>query len=205
MTQTPPPEGDRPPAGPITDLLRAVESGDSKAAEELFSAVYGEMRRIARRQLSASGRHGSLDTTELVHEAYLKLSHGAPWSIRDRYHFYAATARAMRQVILDDAKRRFRGKRGSGRPALALEDVPDRLARSERPEELIALDEALTLLEHSDPELARVVEWRFYNGLSIEDIARTLDVSERTVKRHWKIARAFLFKQLADSAPGAAP
>ena len=130
MTQRLPPKGDGPPAGEITDLLRAAEAGDPKAADSLFAAVYAEMRRIARRQLSASGRHGNLDTTELVHEAYLKLSHGAPWTIRDRYHFYAATARAMRQVIVDDARRRFRGKRGSGMRAIALDDVAGGLPRS---------------------------------------------------------------------------
>ncbi len=118
------------------------------------------------------GGYGNLDTTELVHEAYLKLSHGAPWSIRDRYHFYAATARAMRQVIVDDARRRFRSKRGSGVPPRALDDVAETLPRSERPEELLALDEALTRLETADPELARIVEWRFFNGLSVEDIAQ---------------------------------
>lgn len=199
MTQRLPLKGDRATAGKITDFLRAAETGDPKAADSLFAAVYAEMRQIARRQLSASGRHANLDTTELVHEAYLKLSHGAPWSIRDRYHFYAATARAMRQVIVDDAKRRFRSKRGSGSPVLALGDLAETLPRSERPEELLALDEALTQLETADPELARIVEWRFFNGLSVEDIARTLEVSERTVKRHWKIARAFLLRQLSDS------
>ncbi len=201
MTQRLPPQGDGTPPGEITDLLRAAEAGDAKASDSLFAAVYAEMRRIARRQLSASGRHADLDTTELVHEAYLKLSHGAPWTIRDRYHFYAATARAMRQVIVDDARRRFRGKRGSGQRAIALDDVAGGLPLSERPEELLALDEALTLLESEDPELARIVEWRFFNGLSVEDIARTLEVSERTVKRHWKIARAFLFRQLSRSGP----
>ncbi len=199
MVQGLPPEEERAPTGAITDLLRAAEAGDAKASDSLFAAVYEEMRRIARRQLAAAGRHGNLDTTELVHEAYLKLSHGARWTIRDRFHFYAATARAMRQVIMDDAKRRFRGKRGSGAPAISLEEVAAGLPRSERPEELLALDEALTLLESSNPELARVVEWRFFNGLSVEDIAKTLEISERTVKRHWRIARAFLFKQLTSA------
>lgn len=207
MTQRLPPQGDRAPPGKITDLLRAAEAGDAEAADSLFAAVYAEMRRIARRQLSASGRHGNLDTTELVHEAYLKLSHGAPWSIRDRYHFYAATARAMRQVVVDDARRRFRGKRGSGAPAISLQadDLPAPLPRSEKPEELLALDEALTQLETADPELARIVEWRFFSGLSMEDIAKTLEVSERTVKRHWQIARAFLFRQLSSSGSGSPP
>ncbi len=204
MSQGLPPKGDPAAAGAITDLLRAAEKGDRKAVDSLFSAVYAQMRQIARRQLSASGRHASLDTTELVHEAYLKFSRGAPWSIRDRYHFYAATARAMRQVIVDDARRRFRSKRGGGAPLRSFDDVVETLARSERPEELLALDEALTQLEAADPELARIVEWRFFNGLSMEDIARTLEVSERTVKRHWKIARAFLFRQLSAQASGPA-
>jgi RNA polymerase sigma factor (TIGR02999 family) len=179
----------------ITALLRAVEGGDRAAMDRLFSAVYGELRRIARRQLAARPAHATLDTTALVHEAYLKLAQGASLSLRDRFHFFATTARAMRLVLIDHARSRLRAKRGGGAPARPLEE--GEVAAAERPGELVALDEALTRLEATDPDLARIVEWRFFAGLSVEEIARTLAVSDRTVKRHWRAARALLFEDLA--------
>ncbi len=139
----------------------------------------------------------------MVHETYLKLSRGAPWSLRDRYHFYATTARAMRMVIVDDARRRMSAKRGGGEWLLSLDRAEGESQGLQSPDELLALDEALSRLENEDPHLARLVEWRFYAGLSVEDIARTLEVSERTVVRHWRAARAFLVQQLS-SAPSAA-
>jgi RNA polymerase sigma factor (TIGR02999 family) len=184
-------------------LLRAAEAGDGEAVDRLFSAVYAEMRRLARRELRASGLGATLNTTALVHEAYLKLSGGAAWSVRDRYHFYATTARAMRQILLDDARRRLAEKRGAGRAALSLEALEgEGPAAPDRPEELLALQEALDRLQESAPELARVVEWRFYAGLSEQDIAEALEVSERTVRRQWRVARAFLYDSLAPSAGG---
>jgi len=195
--QVPPAEGEIPPPGEITSLLHAVEAGDSGAMDRLFSAVYGEMRRLAHRELASAGLHGTISTTELVHETYLKLSGGNVWSVRDRFHFYATTARAMRMVLLDDARRRLRGKRGGGRANLALEEAGEVFSAPEKSEELLALDEALVRLEASAPDLARVVEWRFFAGLSVEDIAKTLDVSDRTVRRQWRAARAFLFRDLS--------
>jgi RNA polymerase sigma factor (TIGR02999 family) len=185
----------------ITGILRQVEGGDRAAIDRLFALVYDELRGIARRQLAASGRQPTLNTTAVVHEAYLKLSQGAPWSLRDRFHFFATTARAMRMVIIDHARRRSRQKRGGGRSALPL--LEDKIAIEEQSDQLVALDEALGRLEKDDPDLARIVEWRFFGGLSVEEIARTLEVSERTVKRHWRSARAFLYQEL--SAQGLAP
>ncbi len=163
--------------------------------DRLFESVYGELRRIARRQLAAGAAQATLDTTALVHEAYLKLSQGASLSLRDRFHFFATTARAMRLVLIDHARSRLRAKRGGGAAVHALEEGD--VAAAERPEELVALDEALVRLEATDPDLARIVEWRFFGGLSVEEIAETLGVSDRTVKRHWRAARAILFQELA--------
>jgi RNA polymerase sigma factor (TIGR02999 family) len=179
----------------ITALLRAVEGGDRAAMNRLFTSVYGELRRIARRQLASRPLHATLDTTALVHEAYLKLAQGTTLSMRDRFHFFATTARAMRLVLIDHARSRLRAKRGGGAPVRALEE--GEIAAVERPEELVALDEALSRLEATDPDLARIVEWRFFGGLSVEEIAATLEVSDRTVKRHWRAARALLFEDLA--------
>jgi RNA polymerase sigma factor (TIGR02999 family) len=183
----------------ITALLRAVEGGDRGAMDRLFSSVYGELRRIARRQLAAGPAQATLDTTALVHEAYLKLSQGAHLSLRDRFHFFATSARAMRLVLIDRARSRLREKRGGGARAHALEERD--VAAEERPEQLVALDGALARLEASDPDLARIVEWRFFGGLSVEEIASTLEISDRTVKRHWRAARAILFADLSGESP----
>ncbi len=178
----------------ITQLLRAIEGGDRAASDRLFERVYGELRKIARRQLRAVPQAETLSTTALVHEAYLKLSGSARWSTRDRFHFFALTAQAMRQVLIDHARKRTRQKRGGRAIALTLEEVE--LPVAERAAELVALDAALEKLAGTDPELARLVEWRFFGGLSVEEIAELLAVSDRTVKRHWRLARAFLFQEL---------
>ncbi len=182
----------------ITALLRAVEQGDRAAIARLFECAYGELRRIARRQLHASPLVKTLNTTELVHEVYVRLSGAEAWSTRDRFHFYALSAQAMRRVLIDHARHRTRQKRGGGARALSIDDVD--VPVSERAEELVALDAALEKLEATDAELARLVEWRFFAGLSIEEIAELHGVSDRTVKRRWRLARAFLFQELHGQA-----
>ena len=179
----------------ITALLRAVEAGDKVAIGTLFERVYGELHRIARRQLRAAPPLQTLHTTELVHEAYVRLSGAAQWSTRDRFHFFALTAQAMRRVLIDHARKRTRQKRGGRGIPLSLDaiDVPV----AERADELLALDGALAKLEGTDSELARIVEWRFFAGLSTEEIADLHGVSERTVERRWRLARAFLVQELS--------
>lgn len=188
-------------ADDLTSLLAAVGEGDQAALDQLFSRVYKELRKLASRQLQASPPQHTLATTALVHEAYLKLSADARWSTRDRSHFFALAARAMRHILIDHARRRSRQKRGGLGTPLSL-DVAE-IPVLDRAEELLALDEALERLAAVDPELARLVEWRFFAGLSVEEIARTLEISERTVKRQWRTARAFLYQQLAVPGPGA--
>lgn len=180
----------------VTALLAAISRGDAGAVDKLFERVYAELRRIARRQLRSAARGETLSTTVVVHEAYLRLSRDGAWSVNDRSHFFALAARAMRHVLIDHARHRGRVKRGSGVAALELDEA--RLSAPARADELLALDAALDRLEASDPELARLVEWRFFAGLSIDEIAELLEVSDRTVKRRFRAARAFLYRDLAE-------
>lgn len=185
----------------ITALLQAVERGDSAAVSALFERVYGELRKIARRQLRAAPPLQTLHTTELVHEVYVRLAGASHWSTRDRFHFFALTGQAMRRVLIDHARRRSRQKRGGRAVALSLEEVEVPIA--ERADELLAVDAALARLEETDAELARLVEWRFFAGLSAEEIADLSGISVRTVKRRWRLARAFLFQELSTEGWGA--
>lgn len=163
----------------------------STDADHLFEVLYAELRAAARRQL-ARGRPGeTLNTTALVHEAYLKLIHADPSRCNDRGHFFALAARAMRQIAIDHARRAAAEKRGGEVVVVPLDDldVPD----LSRPGDLLVLEQALERLETVDPELARLVELRFYAGLTVEETADVLGVSSRTIKRDWRKARAFLF------------
>jgi RNA polymerase sigma factor (TIGR02999 family) len=202
MSQKPPAEsGSGAPPEPrpeaVTALLRAAEAGDRTALDRVFSVLYDELRAIAHRQLRQAPSGETLSTTGLVHEAYLKLSRGAGWSAKDRSHFFALSARAMRMILIDQARARVSEKRGSGLRPLDLEDV--QIPVEERAAELLALDEALDKLGGVDEELARLVEWRFFAGLSLEEIAEISGRSVRTVKRHWQTARAFLFQELTSA------
>jgi RNA polymerase sigma factor (TIGR02999 family) len=181
----------------VTGLLRAAEAGDRQAVDRLFSVLYGELRAIAHRQLKQAPAEQTLSTTALVNEAYLKLSRGSAWSARDRSHFYSIAARAMRMILIDRARGRMRGRRGAGMRPLDLEAAA--IPVEERAAELVALDEALDRLGAVDEELAKLVEWRFFAGLSVEEISDLSGRSVRTVKRHWQTARAFLFQELTSS------
>ena len=179
----------------ITALLAAVQGGDRAAGDALFRAVYSDLKRIAHRQLQGQPSHATLSTTALVHEAYLRLARPGALSQSDRVHFFAVAARAMRQIVVDAARRRSAEKRGGGQLAVELDE--GRIAGStERPEELVALDAALAKLERLDERLAKVVEWRFFGGLTLEEIGALLDLTERTMKRDFRKARAFLFREM---------
>jgi RNA polymerase sigma factor (TIGR02999 family) len=185
--------------GAVTRLLISWRQGDAGAPGELFSLVYDELRALARAQVRRRVREPSLGATGLVHEAYLKLVDHSRLDVKDRAHFFALAARAMRQVLVDHARRRAAFKRGG--PALqeALED--DALATDARTEELLALDEALARLESVDARLVRLVEVRFFGGLSIDETAEALELSPRTVKRDWQKARAVLHRELSAIDP----
>jgi RNA polymerase sigma factor (TIGR02999 family) len=173
----------------MTELLRAYSEGDSSAFDRLVPLVYDHLRRIARAQL-ARRRRNTLDTTALVHEAYLKLARqpGGEWIDRD--HFYAASAQAMRHILVDAARRRLSQRRGGGESPKTL---PDELeVGEEKLAEVIAVHDALETLRQVDEELCRVVECRFFAGFSVEETAELVGRSPRTVKRDWRKARALL-------------
>jgi RNA polymerase sigma factor (TIGR02999 family) len=186
-----------PPAdpGPITDLLLQVSVGDTSAMDRLFPLVYDELRRSARRVLRREHPDHTLGTTGLVHEAYLKLVDQTRVGWRDRAHFFAVAALAMRRILVDYARRQRRAKRGGGAAVVSLDESV--VSLDERAENLVALDEALTRLSELNPRLSRVVECRFFGGLTEEEIAEALGVTPRTVKRDWAKARGWLYQELS--------
>ena len=180
--------------GPVTLLMRAAAKGDGAAASELLPLVYERLRAIARERMRQENAGHTLQATALVHEAYLRLVGDEAMSWSSRAGFYCAAAQAMRRILIDHARRRGRVKRGGemNRKPLDLVD----LAADDDTEDVLALDEALTRLGERDARAAKIVELRFYAGLSVEDTAAALELSERTVKREWSFARAWLFKEL---------
>jgi RNA polymerase sigma factor (TIGR02999 family) len=181
-------------AGDVTRLLLDAQAGDPRALDELLPLVYGELRRAAERQLRRERADHTLQPTALVHEAYLKLvqHQQVPW--QGRAHFFGIAARSMRQILVDHARRRMAGKRGGGAVETTLGDAAEALALP--PEELLSLDAALARLDQLEPRLHRVVELRFFGGLTEEEIAHLSGVSQRTVQRDWLKARAWLYKEL---------
>jgi RNA polymerase sigma factor (TIGR02999 family) len=181
-------------AGQVTQLLIAWREGDEEAPRELFVILYDELRSLARAQLRWP-LQGSIAPTGLVHEAYLKLADRSRLHLRDRGHFLSLAARAMRQIVVDHARKRSAGKRGAAFSRRTLDEA-DIAGADGRIGDLVALDEALARLETLDPRLARLVEVRFFAGLSVKETADALGLSERTVKRDWQKARAFLYSEL---------
>jgi RNA polymerase sigma factor (TIGR02999 family) len=180
----------------VTELLVQLREGNDGARDRLLPLVYDELRAIAHRRIAAAG--GTLDTTELVHEAYLKLFDRDRLSLQDRRHFFALSATAMRQVLVDRARSRLRHKRGGDRVQVELD--PALLSAEDRFEEIVSLDQALRRLSERDVRLGRVVELRFFGGLSVEETAEVLDVDPRTVKRDWRTARTLLFAMMGGGA-----
>jgi RNA polymerase sigma factor (TIGR02999 family) len=177
--------------GEVTRLLAELRTGDRTALDRLFPLIYDELHGRAHHQLARHRPGDTLSTTALVHEAYLKLTDSAGQSYNDRIHFFAVASRAMRQILVDHARRKLAEKRGGGLRPVSLD--PADLASPDRAEELLALDEALGELAALDERLARTVELRFFGGLSVEETADVLGTSPRTVKRDWRKARAFLY------------
>jgi RNA polymerase sigma factor (TIGR02999 family) len=181
--------------GDVTELLLAYRQGDREAFDRLVPMVYDDLRRIARRQLGRGNPDGVLDTTSLVHESYLKLVDGGRVDWQDRAHFLGVAARAMRQVVITYARRRGAAKRGGGSHQTTL-DEGHHIAIDSQAEWLLALDAALERLGANNPRLARVIECRFFAGLSEEETATALGVSLRTAQRDWMRARAWLQEEL---------
>ncbi len=183
----------------VTQLLLKWREGDAQALEELTPIVYGELRRLARHYMRAERQGHVLQTTALVHEAYLKLV-GLDMSWRGRVHFLAVAARLMRRVLVDYARERDAAKRGGGAHALTLDEA--RLAAGPAPD-VVALDEALDSLARIDERKSRVIELRFFGGLTIEETAGALGVSHATVERDMKMAKAWLSRELKGGGPAA--
>jgi RNA polymerase sigma factor (TIGR02999 family) len=181
-------------AAPITDLLLQASGGDAAAIDRLLPVVYDQLHRIAHRALQGERSGHTLGTTGVVHEAYLKLVDQTRVGWRDRAHFFAVAALAMRRILVDYARRHRRAKRGGGASIVTLDDGV--VSLDERAENLVALDEALTRLSELNPRLSRVVECRFFGGLTEEEIAEALGVTTRTVKRDWAKARGWLYQEL---------
>jgi RNA polymerase sigma-70 factor, ECF subfamily len=182
----------------VTALLEQYAGGDAAALDRLFPLVYEELRRVAHGQMHAERSGHTLDTTALVHEAYMKLVRHPPnvqW--QSRVHFFAVAARAMRQILVNHAKSRSRAKRGGGAPVISLDEAV--VMPEARAEALVALDGALNRLEAIDARQSRVVELRYFGGLTIEETAQALGVSVVTVKRDWATARAWLYREVRDS------
>jgi RNA polymerase sigma factor (TIGR02999 family) len=193
----------------VTRLLQELKSGDRRAFTELLPLVYDELHELAHRQRRRWDGNETLNTTAIIHEAYLRLAgHSAPqWSSHP--HFLAVAATAMRQVLLDYAKRQRAAKRdGRGRP-VSLDEVEATLREGgvvseARSEAIIAVEESLRRLEQHDPVQGCVVECRFYGGMTIEETAKTLGVSPATVKRRWAMAQAWLYRDLKRAREGTA-
>ena len=183
----------------VTDLVLRAGAGDREALDRLLPLIHDELRRLARRQLRGEGVGHTLGTTALVHEAYLRLADQTRCGFRDRAHFLAVAATAMRRVLVDHARRHHAAKRGGGARRVPLEHV-DALPAAERDELLVALDDALARLAGLDARQARVVECRFLGGLTEEETAAALGVGLRTVKRDWAKARSWLYQELHPEA-----
>lgn len=179
----------------ITELLALARSGDRKAAAAAFSLLYDELRRLARSKLRRHRTMTLLDTTALVHESYLKLVANASLPVEDRHHFFVYAARVMRSVIVDFARARLAQRRGGEADVLVLDTrMGDELAAPER--DVLRLDEALDALARVDERAARIVEMRFYGGMTEPEIAEALGLSDRTVRRSWEKARLLLASAL---------
>ncbi|HEV3145335.1 MAG TPA: ECF-type sigma factor [Gemmataceae bacterium] len=185
----------------VTQILNSIEQGDPQAAEQLLPLVYEELRRLAAAKLAAEAPGHTLEPTALVHEAYLRLvpaahgdePHGSP-TFANRAHFFAAAAESMRRILVENARRKKRLKRGGNLARVELEqpEAPEETA----PEDLMALDEALNLLAQEDPVKAELVKLRFFAGLSSEEAAECLGISRATAARYWTYARAWLYARL---------
>jgi RNA polymerase sigma factor (TIGR02999 family) len=181
----------------VTQLLEKFDPGDRHAGEQLFADVYSELRALAARYLRRERKNHTLQPTALVHEAYLKLVGQTRVDCQGRAHFLAMAARAMREILVDHARRHRAAKRGGNRHCIALDD--NLVVESSRDLDLLALEDALTKLAKLDPRQARMVELRFFGGLDIAEVAKVTGTSKRSVEREWTMVRAWLRRELSRS------
>lgn len=178
----------------VTILLEKIGEGDGRAIDELLPLVYDQLKAIAGNQLKNERPNHTLNTTALVHEAYLKLVHQDRASWENRAHFFAIAAQAMRRVLITYAKGRLAQKRGGGEPIVTFNE--EVMSGDVRANELVALDKALNQLNEMSPRQGKIVELRFFGGLTEPEIAKLMKISESTVKREWRVARAWLNREL---------
>jgi RNA polymerase sigma factor (TIGR02999 family) len=190
------PDDALPEGRDVTGLLRAWSAGDRTALDELTALVYEDLHRLARRHLRSERPDHSLQTTALVNEAYLRLVNYTRLEVLDRAHFFAVSAQAMRRILVDHARRR-NAKRGGDRQRVSLDQAST--IEDARSTDLVALDDALRALTERDPRKARVVEMRYFGGLTVDEVASVLGVSAVTVMRDWRVAKAWLYRELTAS------
>lgn len=184
------------PEGTVTQMLNAAGAGDARAAAELLPLVYSELRELAKMRMAKTPPGNTLQPTALVHEAFLRLVGRDEPSWNSRGHFFAAAAQAMRQILVEQARRKASAKHGGGRKRVDLELAEPFV---EPPaEDLVALDEALTRLEQADPRKGKIVMLRYFAGLTAEETAAALGVSVPTIEREWRFIRTFLYTLLSD-------
>jgi RNA polymerase sigma factor (TIGR02999 family) len=183
----------------VTQLLRAWSEGDKAAMDQLMPLVYGELRRLAKQHMRRERAGHTLQTTALIHEAYLKFVDASGVRLENRKHFFGAASRLMRQVLVDLARERGSHKRGGAAERISLDEAL--VVSEQRDEGLLTLDQALSALAEFDARKSQVVELRFFGGLSVEETAEALDVSVETVHRDWRLARSWLLRRLRGGKP----
>ncbi len=184
----------------VTRILKVIEQGDAKAADELLPLVYEELRLLAAQKLSQEKPGQILQATALVHEAYIRLVGDEAQSWNSRGHFFCAAAEAMRRILVESARRKGRLRRGGNRDRVSLDDVD--LAIGDLPEDVVALDEALSKLSEKKPLIGKAIELRYFTGLTLAQIAGILGVSERTVSSYWTYAKAWLYREITKEGLG---
>jgi RNA polymerase sigma factor (TIGR02999 family) len=182
----------------VTRILEAVQQGDAKAADELLPLVYDELRRLAASKMAGEPAGHTLQPTALVHEAWLRLVNAEGQAhFQNRAHFFGAASEAMRRVLVDNARRKLRLKRGGGQERIELNESA--IAAPAEDEKVLQIHTALDALAQEDPAKAEIVKLRFFAGLSHKEIASLLDVNEKTVRRHWEVAKVWLFQNIKAS------
>ena len=178
----------------ITLMLNELSNGNTVVIDKILPLVCDELRRISSKYLSDEYRQHTFQTTELVHEAYLKLVGNQQISWESRAHFFGIAAKTMRQILIDYARKRKAQKRGSGKTKISLDDA--QLVTGESEDQILALDEALTKLETVEKRLSKIVELRYFSGLTIKETAELLNISAATVKRDWQFAKTWLYREI---------
>jgi RNA polymerase sigma factor (TIGR02999 family) len=188
-----------PTDAPLTDLLQAAARGEAGALDQVFAVLYPELRTIAHARLRSQSGVAHLETTALVHESFLRLVKRKGLALTDRKHFFTYAAKTMRSIIIDFAREELTARRGGGRPTLQLTPtLSDTVAGGDGDATLIRINDALVALEAVDPDLTRIVEMRYFAGYSEVEISEFLGSSERTVRRQWEKARAYLLVSLQE-------